>query len=507
MDLMKQNAFLTKLSHLIQGKADKIVESDITLPDYFPDIVKVIRCCVTPNISKIFVSQNCVNAEGTSVLNILYLSEDGRLHCFEQKIPFSKSLDSAVDESYVYTAQGSCEYVNYRVVSPRRIDVHSNICIVFTAHYINSAEILTGSGDSSIQTRKQTVSAVNLKDYKTKLFTISETLEIGSSQPTINQIIKNETNVFTESLKVISGKILLKGRVITKITYLGENDSGLQRLENSVPFSQILEADVEENDTPFIKLCVSSADIFAKTDSAGTLRLVDFSCVVNSELSIYKKEEISVVADAYSTKYLLNTEKRDYDICSDSEIFNEIFTSQAKAEIKEYQIKSVIDISAENLSADYRISDGQINFTGSTTVSVIAESESDGIVYIEKPVEFEFVKTSGDYSENAICDFSVNISAIGYTLNSENEIDIRTEYDVNALIIFNRHIYAVSNIDADANMKLKENSYLTVYFADKGEKLWDIAKKFNTSADEIKAENSLCEDEITEPRRLIITPV
>ena len=61
-------------------------------------------------------------------------------------------------------------------------------------------------------------------------------------------------------------------------------------------------------------------------------------------------------------------------------------------------------------------------------------------------------------------------------------------------------------------MKIKEDFPLTkadqpgivIYFADKGEELWDIAKRYNTSEDAIRRRNSIKGDVIEKETMLII---
>ena len=45
---------------------------------------------------------------------------------------------------------------------------------------------------------------------------------------------------------------------------------------------------------------------------------------------------------------------------------------------------------------------------------------------------------------------------------------------------------------------------VTVYFADKGEAVWDIAKKYRVSPDRIRKDNGIAGEEITENCRLLI---
>ena len=48
---------------------------------------------------------------------------------------------------------------------------------------------------------------------------------------------------------------------------------------------------------------------------------------------------------------------------------------------------------------------------------------------------------------------------------------------------------------------------MTLYYCDCGEKIWDIAKKYNTSEDLIISENLLEGDRIDEAKMLLITRI
>jgi len=62
----------------------------------------------------------------------------------------------------------------------------------------------------------------------------------------------------------------------------------------------------------------------------------------------------------------------------------------------------------------------------------------------------------------------------------------------------------IKSISVDETTEgVKENGTLIIYYPQKGEKLWDIAKKYNTTVVLLKEENG-CGEEIGEERMLII---
>ena len=58
-----------------------------------------------------------------------------------------------------------------------------------------------------------------------------------------------------------------------------------------------------------------------------------------------------------------------------------------------------------------------------------------------------------------------------------------------------------------ANLKERDLSYaLKIYYADEGEGVWDIAKRYNTSVEAIMEENEL-EGEVLEQRGMLLIPI
>ena len=63
---------------------------------------------------------------------------------------------------------------------------------------------------------------------------------------------------------------------------------------------------------------------------------------------------------------------------------------------------------------------------------------------------------------------------------------------------------AVTDITQSGEKNKDNLSAITVYFADKGEKLWDIAKHFGTSVDAVSRRNALSGEALHEDTMLII---
>ena len=121
---LKNNA-VGVLSTVLDSVSEQPVDIDFTLPDYCPDIEKILRCRIIPKIYNKNLSGGQLQIDGTTVVNILYTDSKNNVRACEQSIPFNASFavkeipDNAVVETSV-----KCEYVNCRPLSQRRISVH-----------------------------------------------------------------------------------------------------------------------------------------------------------------------------------------------------------------------------------------------------------------------------------------------------------------------------------------------------------------------------------------------
>ena len=58
---------------MAQGSAEHPIDCDITLPEYLPDIVRILRCTATPGVQSHSVTGDRITAECDTKVRILYI--------------------------------------------------------------------------------------------------------------------------------------------------------------------------------------------------------------------------------------------------------------------------------------------------------------------------------------------------------------------------------------------------------------------------------------------------
>lgn len=81
---------------LFDGQTEQGVELDHVLPDYYPEIFRILKCCLSPRVISAAVSGNKIMLDGVVLIKVLYLAENSTaLHCVEQRYTWSKTVDIA----------------------------------------------------------------------------------------------------------------------------------------------------------------------------------------------------------------------------------------------------------------------------------------------------------------------------------------------------------------------------------------------------------------------------
>ena len=86
MDLKINREMLSVSEKIYDGVQEQSVELDYILPDYYPDIFKLIKCCIAPTIISSNINGDSLTYELLADVKILYCSEkDNKLQCINQK--------------------------------------------------------------------------------------------------------------------------------------------------------------------------------------------------------------------------------------------------------------------------------------------------------------------------------------------------------------------------------------------------------------------------------------
>ena len=70
-EVLRQAVCVNEL--IYEGSVEQSVASDLTLPDYCPDILRILKCTVTPRVTGSQVSGERITVDGTVLVRLIYV--------------------------------------------------------------------------------------------------------------------------------------------------------------------------------------------------------------------------------------------------------------------------------------------------------------------------------------------------------------------------------------------------------------------------------------------------
>ncbi len=490
-----------------RSKCEQAVNLEINLPDYCSDIKRILKCTVTAGISNVSVSGETVNLTGTVVTRLIYVGEKEKIDCFEHTGALSCSTRiNGMPENPMIKAVTKTDYINCRALSQRRISVSGNIGASVYVYRENKKEIPCHieSADMECKKEKKTVSDLICQGEKT--FDLSETVALEKDKEDIGKIVRSDCRVKLQSKKAVADKLLIKGELCCEILYTDSENNSLLKICHSMPINQILSvAGITDKSDIQLSLYPSQFIVSAKNDSTGRCRLLEFAARISAVVRCRQDKEITLIKDCYSTKYETEAEYKNTELytCAFNEEKEIVF--EETVDFSDSDISDLKDMWCSGGECNHSVKDSQVEGECNLLLHGIYTDEKNNFRYGEKNLSVKVSIPLKEKGEKVSCDCDVTVTSLDWSKAGEGKIRIKATILLNcyaSLCNEGRFLYEVQSDE-----KEKEQKYpaLCIYYAEKGEKIWDIAKHYNTTEVLIKAENGI-EGDKTEKETMVMVP-
>lgn len=496
-----QNSVM-KCEKIFEGSCEQSVDLEINLPDYCADILRILKCTVTPCIVSSKISGDRACTDGNVLIRIVYCDEEDNICTAEQSVPFSKYVETGADNDGTLFVSAKSEYVNCRAVSRRKAEIHGTVRFLFKIQKIAADDFISSVESAGTEVKCGSIDFSSVTSCECKLFPLNETAELPEDYPSAQKIINVCAVPLLSETKIIKGKLLLKGDVSVSIIYCTDKNKGeCTEFSYNIPVNQVIDAaGLSEEGFADVRLKISGCDVSAREDSDGAPRLLDINLVAAAEITAYVNKESEYITDAYSTAGELTADYRSIEFYKFPKRINDTFTSSGKFDFSAVSAQKLLcvwfgepEMKAPEDSAD--------ELNGKVPVYFIL-SDSDGKpVFCERELELHC-----GFNGKGFLAAAPNVSLSGYTTSSSPSggTEIKAEFIIEAYAFEKKKLRVMTSADVSERSGKSENSGITVYFPDDGEKLWDIARKFGTTEQCIKKENDITGDSFDKNGPLVI---
>lgn len=490
MEIELKSSSIPTFEMVGKGSNTCIISTDSVVPDSSEDILRVLSTDYSCKIRSKDINDDKVVICGEVDSVVIYIPESGDGICtLNLKSEFETSFDvPGIDSSCSSFAELKVISFESKIVNPRKIHVQGEICVEQESYRMSNLSVLAecdGLPDCTY-TKKQSAKVLRIADVTEKTVSIEE--DIPLSEYGEYKLISASSRFVAEPPELIGSKIIAKGRCLT--TALFYDGAAMEQKEFVSEFSQLFSLNDPADKAYFRVNIIPTGEYYDLQDE---YFVMDIRALV--EIICFEATEVEYYADAYSTKADITTDYRTFDSISSVNTKTEKISDTVSCNTSDIVAKIV---SSEFLHSDVRFSEGKIILPYIVEAVYLTESGTLKSCRLRRNAETELNLSEGETISWSIvklldCSIRSNSEAIDCNINAELIIETTRKDTI-------KQISKIVLEEIDEPPK-KPSLYL---LKAQGSSLWDIAKHYSSSEDDIVKVNGLEAGEAIDGKLLLI---
>ena len=475
------------------------LSSDYTLPDYLPEIRKIlgIRHKISP-ISRYI--GNSVEFSGRVDYDLIYCSDGGELTSVPLGEDFSIDVTPEIPSHIDWASGGeafasfAAEAVNARATAPRKINVKCRLSGNSVFYGYDEPQRMV-SGIKNAEKLQSDTEYTSHHQSMSEVIELSDEISIGGETEQYRYIETEGKALINDTNR--SGNMLnCRGEIIYDTVAENKENGELRHFSGKIPFTHSIElpAEIDENSVHSV-ICHCNE---IKVSDGGNKYLLDAELLL--EVDSLKNSKVLITEDLFVPGYDSEITYRDfkYEILSKSGC--EKLTLNETIALKEASENGTENEKVDCITAlrldPIKQSGENATICGSMKAKLIYRSNGE---YYSQEISLPFSADIGSLPQEEKRNVKVYpcICNVLCRINGKEAI-IEADIALSYAVMQKEKRKIVDNIKI-GDVSKKHQTGITVYYPEKDESLWNVAKKFGISMDSLAAQNGLNSPSAKEP--------
>lgn len=514
MDILKN------ILHMVKTKSSAVsqitFDEDVNVPDSKPDVGRMIQKKGEVTVEEVQIAEGQARVMGKLAFFLLYVEDGGerRVHSLQGSLPINEILRlDGLQSGDKVRLKWEIEDLSLHLMNTRKLNVKA--VVTFQASVDAGIEVPLPVGvkeSEGISVKTRPVTVLELSAGRKDSLRIRKEILVASNKPNVHTILWKDAEIRGLELRAEEGKVTARGELFVFVLYEGEEEANpLQWLENAIPFTGEIECSgCTAEMIPNIEVAVAQTDLEVKPDSDGEERIVQTDVVLDMDILLYCQREYRQLLDVYTPKkecVLQRTPEtleqllvRNFAKCRVSE--------RLKTREPEGKILQICHSDGSVKLDEAQIVEDGILVQGVVQVRILYIISNDEMPFysMESSIPFSHTIEAPGISEECAFYLRSGLEQLSTTMADSNEIEAKAVVNLNAMVLRREQteiIRAVEERELDME-KFQSMPGIVCYIVQPGDTLWDIAKEFYTTAEEIRGMNQLGEGEPKSGDRLLV---
>ncbi len=486
---------------LYENYIEDKLEQDLVIPDYLSSAQKIIQCEARTVILDKSVSEDKITLDGLCIWKIMYLSEeDMMIHTLNCEKNFTEHF-SLGKSGGMLRYKIKTKNVVCKLQSAQKAVCRATVCIAVQLTEQQAQTVVTGVEDESVQLRQMYVDAMIPVAEKECEFKVTGEIQLKHRKDV--EVHKACSVLQIKERRSMDGKVLLKGSCKSRIILVSKEDRFAECVETETMFSQVFEVEkAKEGCVVIAGTEVLECDTQIGEEDGRQLLIIHTTAL--AQINLFYPEKLALTADAYHPEYELQCDMKQVPYYSKVLSVDVPIRCSQNVPMNANGI-DVLYSDAEGEVDKITVQDGLMVIEGKVLITVMSLLDNE-VMRTAFTLPFQTTRKSEDFFARMKCEAQISIDEIGYLITGESEMEISCECKLHL------NVFLVSKSEAIAALALTErpvehqmSSPLVLYYADAGEDLWEIGKKYRVPIRTLMENNHLECEEIKDSCLLFVT--
>lgn len=511
IDVIKQSLQFEQL--LNQDCSNTILREEYLIPDTHPDVERILLVEAKPTITNKDIVGDKAIVEGSVEYNVIYIprDDDAVVNSVNYSEKFTNSFDIGENEHKVICeVECKVEHIDASIMNERKISIEGVLQLDWQVYLDTEFDFVEDlEATQGVEILKESDNIKKLAFSKEVEMVGKSVLRVGMDKPQVSKILKCSLRLHKKEMKSGEDKVYLGCYCKINILYVADDTNDIMLLEDDVYVSQDEEIiGVAPNMISYATYNVKNTDVVIEEDDLGEARIINVEFLIGGKVSVFSEEAISIIKDAYSPKFPINIEKNVHNIdallgvqSSENIIKDNIYLKEG-----DFKPEKIINVTGDVIVNDKKISDDKVIVDGIIKAQVIYKTNDENNLYGHVSGDIPFTTMIDIVGSKD--DMKAVIKAALESLDAvieANTIAIKASVIINAKVFYEIEKEFISDVVEGEDEVADKKASITIYVVGKGDTLWDLAKKYCCTMQELKKINDL-EEEYTlqEGEKLII---
>ena len=480
---------ILKIEEIRSKKESQVlVDTEVYLTPSKPDIGTILWVDGTVDILSSKVTRGSVVVSGVAKFKVVYESnlEGDNIYTLDTNVDFKEEIElNNITEEMSASVKANIEYIEHEVLDEKKISLKALISLKSKVHQINNIEVIENIEEKpELQILRQKIKYKEIQASEISHASIEETYELDEDSPPIEEILKISINAYEEETTVVEGRIIVSGIVNPRIVYYGGGQ--ISTIEEEIHFNHFLEMpQVVAESLSEVSIEVSEGSWEVLENDEGQLKTLDLDIKLRISGNAYCQNEKDLIVDAYSTKEKVHIETERVNLLEN--IGTIIHKENVYKGLQDHYIREIYNISGHPSIIESKFADDGLIVEGILAMQIIyLEEETREIKTLFDEIPYKFYLP---LEENALgSDIDIDLSVETIKINEDFSIEgiIKHKLNMNK----NRLLSLINSIEETGEIIDKRNGpSIIIYIVQNNDSLWDIAKRYNTTMEEILGAN------------------